>query len=725
MKKNLSIFFFILPISFSISIFLTPQDTYAMDYNCDPHSRYIDVSMCPGYSEYANNENANAAVFFNEIIRRAVNAKTSPSEEVSIKIPKANFFFFKNPNNPLEASGIILDGEAGEIYSNISIEGTSEPDRPTFVDKDQYIDKDYLLWVKGNTNFTLKNVIFKGNSKNKYLRGVIALYNNKGNIYVHNIKCSGTYRDMESPYVLKANVCLRIMKSNDYPPSEEADYVEVLNSEFYSYDVGLATAEMKKVNLSNNIFDNENPCPECQYHHHRGSISLSSNFTNRLDTSGRSIISGNVFKSNGQVDGQTGIGIIGESNKIDIQGNEFYNIQDRVIYVSSHGLRADLETACHGGPKDITIRNNYISGAGHIRMGSTIEAISVLNQPRVECGNNTEKATIRGITISGNIITGVKGGIELSSTPHAPLHTVDVYNNQVMNSGFALPKWWFGDANLTGSCIRMIGLKGKDNDPNDIKIRNNRLENCEVGMYFMASWWPYSESSSAFASYATQNQKNEYISVINNTINNSGPIIQVPTLGQNKIDIITQEQPTKAITNIDSIVIHNNWIMTQPKSSRSDNRCNVACASNNDCLGEVPTLYGSGTSIVNNYPHSYVCSSGKCRNSEDVEDLDCDLNPAPPTNYKPLIDKSMCEGRNERACCYNLVVCEIKQEQSEKKFSNCHNEACVPNEYKTSNARLGDYWSGSYMNGRDLEALRRLLTVVGNPAPPPGYIYVK
>lgn len=133
MKKNLSIFFFILPISFSISIFLTPQDTYAMDYNCDPHSRYIDVSMCPGYSEYANNENANAAVFFNEIIRRAVNAKTSPSEEVSIKIPKANFFFFKNPNNPLEASGIILDGEAGEIYSNISIEGTSEPDRPTFV----------------------------------------------------------------------------------------------------------------------------------------------------------------------------------------------------------------------------------------------------------------------------------------------------------------------------------------------------------------------------------------------------------------------------------------------------------------------------------------------------------------------------------------------------------------------------------------------------------------
>lgn len=599
-------------------------------YSCAPDARYIDVSMCPTYANYANNPNSNSAVFFNEIIRRAANSRTDNTEEVVIRIPQANFYFFKNPSNPLEEGGINLYGAPNGVYSNFRIEGLDVWNRPTFIDKDQNMEKDYLLLAQGNTNFTLKRIIFKGNSKNRYIRGVIAIYNNSGNVIVHNIDCSGTYRDT-NPYVFRANVCLYIREDGNYPPAIKANYVEVLNSQFKSYDVGLATSDIMRINLSYNIFDNTDPCPECVNQHRRGSVSLSSNFTNRDGTSGRSVISNNNFISNGKVDGQTGIAVVGQSNKIDITNNTLNYIQDRVIYVSSHGLAID--PPCHGGPKDITITGNNIRGTGTISMGSSIEAISVVNAPTtIGCAGDIEKATIRNVTIANNTISGIKGGIELLSTPHAPLETLRVYNNTITNSGLVWPKWWFGDANLTGACIRLLGLKGKNNDPNDIKIYNNNLKDCGLGIYFMASYWPMSDDNSGFANYLTQNQKNEYISVYGNTINNSGPLAYTPEAAPNKVDIVMQEQPVKGIGNRNTIVMYNNLITTNPKSTTSDNRCNVSCTSNSECLGTVPTLYGTGTSIVSNYPTGYVCSMGKCRNSANVNDDNCDLNDANASN---------------------------------------------------------------------------------------------
>lgn len=209
-------------------------------YNCEENSLNIDVSMCPNYSNYANNENANSAVFFNRIIHQANAAKINPVDEIIIKIPAARFYFFKNQNNPQEDNAITLLG----IYDNLVIEGSSYIERPTFIDKDQNVDKGYLFLAQGGRNLKLKNIIFEGNSKNKYTRALIAIVNTAGNIYVDNIHCSGTYRDVAN-YYLKSNICLQIREHPDYPPSISADYVEVTNSVFKSYDVALATSNIK------------------------------------------------------------------------------------------------------------------------------------------------------------------------------------------------------------------------------------------------------------------------------------------------------------------------------------------------------------------------------------------------------------------------------------------------------------------------------------------------
>ncbi|QQR93879.1 chitobiase/beta-hexosaminidase C-terminal domain-containing protein [bacterium] len=233
----------------------------------------------------------------------------------------------------------------------------------------------------------------------------------------------------------------------------------------------------------------------------------------------------------------------------------------------------------------------------------------------------------------------LRGGVELSSTPHAPLYAVDVHNNTIKDSGIVYPNSWFGNNSLTGGCITLFGLKGENNNARDIKIYDNSLKSCGLGIYFVASFWPISDNNSGLVNYTTLNQKNEYVSVYNNMIDNFGPLVYTPEAAPNKVDILVQAQPVAGIGNRDSIVMYNNLIKTDPKSTTFDNRCNTLCISNNDCLEAVPTLYGSGTSIVSGYPNSYVCSVGKCRNRDDVNDDNCDLNDQnSKTNKAPIIN---------------------------------------------------------------------------------------
>lgn len=705
------------------------------DFNCEYGSTHIDVSMCEGYDNYANNENANSAEFFNEIIRNANEWRSNSNEEIVIRVPQATFYFFDSDNNSSSNNGFIdMNGLDKGIYPNYHIMGIDANHMPTFQDKDNDVTKNFIFFSHGNDNITLRNIIFLGNNKNKYNFGLVTFRNSGGHVVLNNLKCSGTYGDRpKNQESEKGGTCILLAYRSHKAPVKSPNYLQIINSTITDFKTGLVIDKAKRVNITNNTLDTSDPCQGCQDKHNTGNVMLAAYNINEENTDSRSTFQKNTFIQDGNSSGCTALALMGKSNKINILNNTFRNIEDRTIYVASHNIAID--PPCLGGPKDVKIIGNTITGDHNLLTGdSTISAISVLNQPVPdESRCNKETATIRNVVIAGNTINASKIGIELASTPHAPLHTVDVYKNTIIDSGLAYPQFWFRvnglNTNLTGACIELLGLQGKNNNPNDIQIHDNYMQNCEVGMYLMASFWPLSDNNSGLGRIRTNYQQNKYISIYNNTINNKGIIRERDFPEQYRVDIITQNEPVQG-SDIKTIRLRNNVITTNPKSEYSENRCNVACTSNSECLASVPTLYGSGTKIVDKYPTKYVCASGVCRNSANVNDKNCDLNDETMSEPQPLLSKEICSEEN-KTCCYEVALCEAMLTNDELRYyETCHKKSCVPDEYKGFTEPLTDYFNCASrtnpgVRGRDIEMLRQMLANPNTPTPPAGCQYIQ
>lgn len=584
-------------------------------YSCDLSTRYIDVSQCPDYATYANNENANSAEFFNEIIRETNSARVNSEDEIVIKIPRSTFYFF-NSSSQTNTNGFIdLQGSESETFPNFTITGENLDSLPVFVDRDQ-TDKSFLLFSNLNENLKIANIDFRGNNQIKYDFGLIFIRDTRGLVSVSNVKCSGLYGDTENEFEKGGGCIVARMRTQ----GQEADFVEIKNSNFSDYTTGVAVAGAKTIDIHDNTFDNRNPCPDCSIVRGETNVAVATSSINvdRANVS-RSKIRNNIFwQADGKSEGETAIGLTKESYGIDILDNIMHAVQDTGFIIGNHNPVPSAD--CLGAPKDVLIRGNKFYNT---------ELASVLlmnNVEELDNGCTQESATMRDIKIIDNESSGGGGGIVAQTAPHSPIYNLEIANNLIKNiQGGAGPDYL---GVLDSTCITLAGLVGEGNDYDDIKIHGNTLENCRTGIYFRASHWNDQggliEREQNYV--AGQNRKNEYISVYDNNIKNDNP---------NFSEILVQEMPVRGVTNINKIKLSNNELTNiSINPANGAKRCNASCVVNSDCVIPKTQKAYSGiqgtppnsTSIPTNYPTSYSCFQNQCRNTANLNDDDCDLN---------------------------------------------------------------------------------------------------
>lgn len=590
-------------------------------YSCDLTTRYIDVSMCPDYATYANHPEVDSVTFFNNIINEVASNRSDTSQEVIIQVSAVNFGIGNGYIN------FAVSDESNK-YANFTFTSKSTTEKPNFVPMGTGTQRDSVIFVKGNDNFTLKNIKITSNNSYKFTNAALYMRNNGGTITVDGYECGrvkGHSLDL-------ASGCFAINSKSDTQPDKQPNKVVLKNSKFYDYYTGASIIAADSVLVENNIFDNT----QASQYHDRGNLDLGFDRINLSQNDETSYVRNNSLKQgSGFTEGETAVGLL-RVNNFELSNNIIEDTQDTGIFFSSHTPGSVTNPViCRGGSNNVRIKDNIMR---RIKLGS----IAVINLPLDDGSCTPTTGVLRNISITGNRISGGGTGIEASASAHAPIYNLEIANNIVSNKTTLQAPNELGA--IAGACLKIEGLQGKNNDPNDIKIHDNRLTNCDLGIYFYASGWPLYDhirqrvGPSLWDYTHGHSRPNNYISVYDNTIINNAE----------QADILVQNKPVQGVLDQTTIVTNSNLI-TSSVPTQGYSRCNIACNTDSDC--NTPITVDSfnntpdSTRIFRGYPSGYSCvsngSGGKvCKNSQDTNDDNCDLNDVVPltTVAEPVIN---------------------------------------------------------------------------------------
>ncbi|MCA9382518.1 hypothetical protein KC660_03875 [Candidatus Dojkabacteria bacterium] len=600
-----------------------PTGPESPTYSCDLTTRYIDVSQCPNYATYANHTEVDSTSFFNNIISQVANNRAGKNQEVVIKVPSANFGI---------ASGYIdfsVSDESGK-YSNFTFTTKStNGGKPNFILTGTNTQRESVIFVQGNDNFTIKDIKVTANNSYKFSNAVLYMRNNSGTVIVDGYECGR----VKGRTLNLASGCFASKSDPNVVPNKQPSLVNISNSRLYDYYTGISIIGADSVIVENNTLDNS----QASQYHDRGNLDIGFDRINVAQTGGTSYVRNNTLKQgSGYTEGETAVGLL-RVNNFELSSNTIEDTQDTGIFFSSHtpgSVRNPV--TCRAGSNNVRIINNTMR---RVKLG----AIAVVNLPLDDGACTPTQAALQNITISGNRISGGGTGISASASEHAPIYGLEIVDNVISN------KTNLQDPNdlgaIAGSCLVLAGLQGKNNNPEDIKIHNNQLNNCDLSIYLYASGWPLYDhirqmSGPSLYDYTHGHSRpNKYISVYENTIFNN----------TEQADILVQNKPVSGIQDRPTMLIRDNEI-TSSTPSQGYKRCNISCNTDNDC--NTPITVDSfnnnpdSTKVFEGYPLEYSCvnsgSGGKvCRNSQDPSVEDCDLNEGasvPQVLYPPNIN---------------------------------------------------------------------------------------